>query len=127
MPTMSIRSHPRAIIIGTAASAVLLSACTMSDESLSRLLVAPDKFVLYNCPELVEKAKALAERERELTGLMAKAGPEADGRLVSAMAYRPEYISVQGEQTELRKAAAAKNCPLPDAANAGAQTATVPR
>lgn len=95
--------------------AFVLSACTMSDDKMARWLVAPDKFMLYNCPEMVEKAQALMLRERELEGLMAKAGQGADGRLVSSVAYRPEYVSLQGEMNELRKTAAEKNCQLPSA------------
>ena len=87
----------------------------MSDDRLARYLVAPEKFTLYTCPEIAEKAKELTTRERELEALMAKAGQSADGRLVSAMAYRADYVTARGEMTELRKAAAEKNCQLPDA------------
>jgi hypothetical protein len=53
-------------------------------------------------------------REKELTGLMIKAGPGADGQLASSIAYRPEYLELHGEMNELRKTAAVKNCkPIP--------------
>jgi hypothetical protein len=81
-----------------------------SDDTASRFLVAPGKFVLYSCPQIAEQAKTTAARERELQRLMAKANVDAGGRLVSAMAYRPEYLERRGEMNELRKAAAAKNC-----------------
>ena len=110
-----------------AAAALLaasLAACTTSgstsDDTLGRLLVAPDKFTLYNCPDLVARWKVLVEREKELQRLTAKAGSRADGQLVSAVAYRPEYLAVRGEMNELRNAAAAKNCKfVPGAENRG--------
>ena len=110
-----------------AAAAVLaasLAACTTaggpSDDTIGRFLAAPDKFMLYNCPELPARWKALTERERELQRLMAKAGQGPDGRLVSALAYRPEYLAVRGEMNELRNAAVAKNCKfVPGAENRG--------
>jgi len=73
-------------------------------------LVAPDKFTLYNCAQLAEAAQANAARQRELELLIAKAGPDAGGPLVSAVAYRPEYAQKRGEMNELRKTAAEKNC-----------------
>jgi hypothetical protein len=41
---------------------------------------------------------------------MAKAGADTSGRLVSSMAYRPEYLERRGEMIELRRVAAEKNC-----------------
>ena len=92
----------------------VLAACTTSgggtDDRLGRLLVAPGKYVLYSCPELATQATATAARLRELERLMAKAGSDSGGQLVSAMAYRPEYTEKRGEMSELRNAAVEKNC-----------------
>jgi hypothetical protein len=100
-----------------AAAALLaasLAACTSpgetSDEAMGRLLVAPDKFILYGCKELALRAKVIIDRQKELERLMAKAGEGADGRLVSSAAYRPEYLHLTGEMSVLRNAAAEKNC-----------------
>lgn len=93
-------------------AALLAAGCAMSDDSLSRVMVAPGKFSFYTCPELVAKAGELAKRERELKGLMAKAGESAGGGLVSALAYRPDYVSARGEMRDVREAAAAKQCDM---------------
>ena len=100
-------------------AAVLLSGCAMSDDNLARVVVAPGKFSLYTCPELVTKGKALARRARELERLMAKAGPDAGGGLVSAIAYRPDYVQVRGEMRDVREAAADKHCDISAADAAG--------
>ena len=92
------------------AAAAALSGCAISDDSAARFLVAPDHFVLYNCPQLAEAAQANAKRQRELELLMAKAGTDSAGRFVSGMAYQPEYTQLRGEMTELRKEAASKHC-----------------
>ena len=102
-------------LTGVALIAAIVAGCTTqqggnSDDRLGRFLVAPDKFVLYGCPQLAERATAINIREKELLGLMAKAGEGSGGRLVSTVAYRPEYIELRGEMNELRSAAAAKNC-----------------
>jgi hypothetical protein len=100
--------------VATAGLAIALAGCTTSggtsDDKIGRFLVAPDKFVLYNCDQIAEQAKATSAREQELLQLMAKAGQGADGQLVSTIAYRPEYLSMHADMNELRNAAAAKNC-----------------
>ena len=102
-------------VVAVALLAAMLSACTApsggsSDDTVSRFLVAPGKYVLYSCPEIAVQAAATAARERELERLMAKANVDAGGRLVSAIAYRPEYLERRGEMNELRQAAVAKDC-----------------
>jgi hypothetical protein len=73
-------------------------------------LVAPDKYALYNCNEIAKAVQAAVAREQELQQLMAKADVDASGRLVSAVGYRPDYLTARGELNELRAAAAAKHC-----------------
>jgi hypothetical protein len=101
-------------LVAASLFAASLSGCTApggsADDGIARFFVAPDQFVLFNCEQLAARATVLAARQKELQGLMAQAGPAADGQLVSALAYRPEYISLRGDMIELRKAAAAKNC-----------------
>lgn len=95
-------------------AAGLLAGCAVqsgaSDDKMARFLVAPGKFVLYDCAQLAQQSATTGAREKELEALIAKAGPGSDGRLVSSIAYRPEYLEVHGEMNELRNAAAAKNC-----------------
>jgi hypothetical protein len=110
-------------LFAAALLAAALAGCSASgpggEDSMAKFFVAPDGFVLFNCDQLAVKAAQLATREKELQGLMAQAGTGSDGRLVSAFAYRPEYITLRGDMTEVRKAAAAKNCkPAPALGNA---------
>jgi hypothetical protein len=98
--------------------AALLSACagpsSPGDDSMAKFLVAPDRFVLFNCEQLSVRATAIVTRQKELEALMAKAGPGADGQLASAITYKPEYVELRGDMIELRKTAAARNCkPIP--------------
>jgi len=97
------------------AAVVALTGCgTASDVSgedkLGRMLVAPGKYSVYSCDDIARQAVTSAERARTLEQLMAKAGVDASGRLVSAMAYEPEYAERRGELNELRVAAREKNC-----------------
>ena len=90
-------------------AALVLSGCA-SEDSAGRFLVQPDKYTLYNCKELAEATQANATRQHQLEALMAKAGPDSGGRLVSDLAYRPEYAQLHGEMNELHKTTLEKNC-----------------
>jgi hypothetical protein len=118
MPVSGLRTsrlrRAAAGVAGAGAAAYLaglLSACTMSDDSMSRFLAAPDKYVLYTCPEIVEALRAKLEDERKLQGLMARAAQGTGGEAIGDIAYRPDYLAAHGEEIYLRQAAAAKNCP----------------
>ena len=89
---------------------LVLAGCAASDDGSARFLVAPGQYVIYNCPQLADAARAIGARQRELEGLMAKAGVDSAGRFVSGIAYRPEYLQLRGQMTELRKEAAEKRC-----------------
>lgn len=81
-----------------------------SEDTTARFLVTPDKFVLYNCAQLSDAAQSNFLRQQQLEKLIAKAGTDAGGEIVSDLAYRPEYVQLRGEMNELRKASAGKNC-----------------
>ncbi len=106
--------------------AAMLSGCTSSggtsDETFGRILFAPGKFALYNCAEIADRVTANVARQYVLEGLMAKAGAGSGGRMVSSVAYRPEYLELRGEMVELRRVAAEKNCKfVPGVDNPGAR------
>src|SRR5471030_974819 len=88
-------------LVAAALLAASLAGCAASgpggEDSMTKFFVAPDGFVLFNCDQLAVKAAQLATREKELQALMAQAGTGSDGRLVSAFAYRPEYVTVRGD------------------------------
>ncbi len=120
---------PRRLSVISSVFAVLamamLAGCA-SDDATSRLLVAPDKYVLYTCAEIAREMQAKVTREQELALLMAKAGTDASARMISGMTYDPEYLSVRGEINDLRASSATKNCNAPAAAPAPS-TPTTPR
>ena len=106
---------PRWLVLAAPLVAALLAGCTeggTADDRMGRFLVSPGKYDLYPCPQMGDRGVELAIRQDELEALIAKAGPGAGGSFASAVAYRPEYLQVRAEMTELRKAASAKNCDL---------------
>ena len=104
---MNVRGiFPTLIAVLTVAA---LAGCA-SDESASRFLVPPDKYVLYSCPELATASQPIMTRLSELDVLMVKAG----SGVANALAYQPEYYQLRGEIDQMRKTATEKNCkPIP--------------
>ena len=92
------------------ALALALPACAGNDDATARFLVAPGKYVLFNCKQLTERATENLKRHQELEGLIAKAGAGTGGEMVSAVAYRPEYLSLRGDLMEIRREAVDKKC-----------------
>jgi hypothetical protein len=102
------------LIVATSLAASL-AACG-GEAGLGGFLAAPDKYVLYSCPQLDIAVAATEARQKELEGLMQKAGTGADGQVVSAIAYQPEYTSLRGDMVQLRRYKAEKDCKPPAAA-----------
>jgi hypothetical protein len=121
--TDSGKSSP---LVAIALLAAMLSGCASSggtsDETVGRVLFAPGGFALYSCTDLADRATANLARQHELERLMTKAGVDSGGRLVSSVAYRPEYLERRGEMVELRRVAAEKGCKfVPGVDNPGAR------
>src|SRR5665647_2433553 len=92
-----IRPLVAIVLLAAAMSGCAGSPGGSSDETVGRFLVAPGGFALYSCAEIADRATANATRQRELERLMAKAGADSGGLLVSSVAYRPEYLERRGE------------------------------
>jgi hypothetical protein len=104
---------------------VALGGCTINaanDRTAEHLLVAPGKYTLFNCEQVAQEADKNMKRQRELEALMVRAGPSSAGQMVSTVAYRPEYLQLRGEMTDLRRTAADKKCKVMPGDNRGAGT-----
>jgi hypothetical protein len=91
-------------------SALCLAGCT--SEQLSSAVVKPAKYAHYTCHEIETTGAVEAARERELKALIEKAEQGAGGKFAATVAYRSEYLSVQGKLRELEAAAVDKNCKM---------------
>jgi hypothetical protein len=108
-----------------ALAALTLAACAGgNDDTAARFLVAPGKYVLFNCQQLAQEATVNMTRQHELEGLMAQAGTGSGGQLISSVAYRPEYLTLRGEMADVRRVAADKNCNFAPGEAVGATAAS---
>lgn len=88
----------------------LVAGCTSAQ--MSSAIVKPAKYSIYNCDQMIATGRAEASRERELKALIDKAAQGPGGELAIALAYRGEYLTVQGNLRELEAAAVEKNCKM---------------
>jgi outer membrane PBP1 activator LpoA protein len=122
MPMHHLHSRAAVRLAALALAAGLLAGCAGTDpDATARFLVAPGKYVLFNCAQIAQQAQDNGKRQHELEALMVKAGNESSGQLVSAVAYRPEYLQLRGEMTDLRQVAADKKCKFVPSAAQSAQ------
>ncbi len=107
MASVSLRLAFMSMLI----TAGVLAGCT--SDQVASTIVRPAKYSIYNCDQMAQTGRAEASRERELKALMDKAAQGPGGELAIAMAYRNEYLTVQGNLRELEAAAVEKNCKMP--------------
>ena len=89
--------------------AALAAGCTSPDS-----LVRPGRYAHFNCEQLAMFGKLRADRERELKHAIERASQGgAGGEVAIALAYRAEYLTVQGELKELDIAATNRKCGTP--------------
>jgi hypothetical protein len=103
-----------------------LAGCANMGDSMTTAFADPAKYELYDCKQLEAARAALAVRQAELQGLMAKAETGTAGTIVAELAYRNEDIAVRGQSRFAEEAWQRNKCvasapaapPAPDAAAA---------
>jgi hypothetical protein len=96
--------------IGACLLAAAISACSADSEFLGQIYVAPGKYEYYRCPEIVTAITSNTTKERELTELVNRAGQNASGAVVGAVAYNKQLAITREELRQLREVSAQKNC-----------------
>ncbi|HZC57955.1 MAG TPA: hypothetical protein VE396_18205 [Xanthobacteraceae bacterium] len=89
----------------------MLLGCTSNDSG--ELLIDPGRYSVYKCDELAARWKIVSTREKDLRGLMDRAGQSGGGAVVGSLAYRVDYDAVISDEKLLQRTAAEKNCGLP--------------
>lgn len=89
--------------------AAALAGCGLSD-GVGALMVDPARYDGYRCQDLYQQWNALLARQKELRGLIDKAGEGGGGTVIGALAYSGDYQTVLEQEKVLRRTAAAKKC-----------------
>jgi hypothetical protein len=97
---------------------LLLTGCAEMSDTASLAFADPAKYDLYDCKQLENERKYLANRAAEFQGLMAKAETGAGGPVVAEMVYRNDLIAIRGQSQFAEQAWRRNKCreTLPGAA-----------
>ena len=106
-----------AALLGCAA----LAGCS-STADYGRALVPAGNYDLYDCTQLEKLATTLADRERQLEKLIARAQQGAGGSFIATMSYEPEYASVKTKLKDIRAVMAQRRCQSAQPAGRSATT-----
>jgi hypothetical protein len=86
----------------------LLTGCASSDGPY--FFADAGKYQFHNCEQLATVSKQKHDRQRELKELIDKAEQAAGGQIVSALAYRTDYVAVNEELQVIDSTLREKNC-----------------
>lgn len=103
-------------------AALPLAGCETTGDPLGSMMASPGQYDYFDCPAIKRVAADIVKRRRVLEGLMARAKQGPGGSFVSATTYEPEYVTLRGKMSELRRAAAEKHCNFDPAAVPMAQS-----
>ena len=77
------------------------------------ILGMPGKYQYFNCEQLAKANASQTVRQRDLKELIDKAEQGAGGVVISALAYRTDYLAVNEDLRIIDDTARAKNCVTP--------------
>ncbi len=87
--------------------------CSMGDDRMAMAYVDPATFRYYSCEQLEAAAKGTEAQQRQIEATISKAERGTGGALVSAVAYRADYLATVGNRRLIAEATKEKNCPPP--------------
>jgi hypothetical protein len=86
----------------------LLTGCASSDGPY--VFADAGKYHFHTCEQLATVSKQKHDRQRELKELIDKAEQAAGGQIVSALAYRTDYVAVNEELQVIDSTLREKDC-----------------
>jgi hypothetical protein len=89
---------------------VLAGCASVNDNAYSTIFTSPGKYNIYTCQEIENITAGMRGRQTELEQLIARASQGAGGSVVTAMAYRTEYVQARADLTQLKQAKEEKQC-----------------
>jgi hypothetical protein len=99
--------HP-ARALWLVALCALLTGCASSDGPY--VFADAGKYHFHTCEQLATVSKQKHDRQRELKELIDKAEQAAGGQIVSALAYRTDYVAVNEELQVIDSTLREKDC-----------------
>jgi hypothetical protein len=96
-------------------AALALAGCSAVDDPAGFSIVSQDRYDFMTCKEIVSNRNAQTARMKELGDRIEKAEASPGGFIVSAAAYRSEYVQARALAAAADRAARKNNCDAPKA------------
>ena len=100
-------------LAGALALAGLSAGCGTVSDPAGFGIVSQDRYDFMTCKEITDNRAGQAARLKQLAELMEKADSAPGGFLVSASAYRSEYVQTRALAAAADRAARLNNCDAP--------------
>ena len=97
----------------TCLAALALSGCAGVSDPAGFGVVSQDRYDFMTCKEIIANRDGRVARMKELAALMEKAEASPGGFIVSAAAYRSEYVQARALASAAERAARLNNCDAP--------------
>ncbi len=94
-------------------AALAVAGCTGVADPAGFSIVSQDRYDFMTCKEIIGNRTAQTVRMKQLAELMDKAEASPGGILVSAAAYRSEYVHARALAAAAERAAQKNNCDAP--------------
>ncbi|MEJ0075540.1 MAG: hypothetical protein WDO17_08845 [Alphaproteobacteria bacterium] len=111
---MAARATSRSRLI-TCLAVLALAGCGSVSDPAGFSIVSQDRFDFMTCKQIVDQRNGQAGRMKQLAELMEKAEASPGGFIVSATAYRSEYVHSRALLAAADRAAKLNNCDAPKA------------
>jgi hypothetical protein len=89
---------------------VLAGCSSVNDNAYTSIFTSPGKYNINTCQEIENMIAGTRGRQTELEQLIARASQGAGGNVVTAMAYRTEYVQARADLAQLKQAKEDKQC-----------------
>ena len=94
-------------------AALAVAGCTAASDPAGFVIASHDRYDFMSCKEITDNRNARLARVKELQTLIDKAEASPGGFIVSAAAYRSEYVQARALAAAADRAARLNNCDAP--------------
>jgi hypothetical protein len=108
--TIGVARRWKSAAMAALLAGVLAGCASVNDNAYSTIFTSPGKYDIFTCQEIENMTVGTRNRQTELEQLIARASQGAGGNVVSAMAYRTEYVQARADLTQLKQAKEDKQC-----------------
>jgi len=95
-------------------AALAVAGCTAVSDPAGFAIASQDRYDFMTCKDIINSRNAVTNKMKQLSDLIEKAEASPGGFIVSAAAYRSEYVQARALAAAADRAARKNNCDAPN-------------